>query len=459
MIYRIIIKAAFSFALIFTSFFTVSGITNFLFASEPNSPSILGIEDNLVTDGGDSGDLVTVNEIISTNQLSNGFYEIEYKYTIQNNSNKTINELKFFSDFTASFIDKPFSIVSLSSNLLNVNQNFNGIDNLEILNGVDSLNAGESATIDLVIQFDPQGATGPFVNYINAEGKYEPTQNDDDEDGESGDDNNIIDEDDGEPAPDSPYDWLSLTLFDATEDEFLFDILDGDIVNVSDIPGELLNLIIYTNIDSQSALITFNNGYDEKVIEMRPVQNRDDRYSYLFEPWIGPDLQPWDYPLGEVNITIELFDQPGIEGSIVHTVDYDITFVREEPDDEGDDNATASDNSEFVIEETIDDRVPDSFPIIIDDPIVSPIDVPEIPPIDDFGSIKIIEDLNDEIKDEFPEVQGAFSNETGGRVLAATGSNITLNLIIGFLIIFAVFEMNTIHYEIKLKNFIVKLFS
>ena len=96
-----------------------------------------------------------------------GVFESTITITLENLGDVELRNVQASDDLTNTFVaPTTFTVVSgsVSSSTLTVNPGYDGDATTTLLAGSDTLAAGASATVTFVVQFDPNGATGPFNN-------------------------------------------------------------------------------------------------------------------------------------------------------------------------------------------------------------------------------------------------------------------------------------------------------
>src|SRR5690554_1870669 len=108
-------------ALFFSAFTLVFGNVYIGF-SEKSTNSILG------ANSGTNEDALTVtSKITNVNRNSDESYSVDYEITLKNTSDKTINDLSLINDFKNTFPENIFTIDSLTSDNLFLDETFDGI--------------------------------------------------------------------------------------------------------------------------------------------------------------------------------------------------------------------------------------------------------------------------------------------------------------------------------------------
>ena len=102
---------------------------------------------------------------------ADGSVEVKYIYTLKNISpTHNIISLTAQSDLEKTFSPHVFSILEFASSTLKLNPSYNGVSNKELLAPGNKIEIGQTLQISLVINFFPEGDTGPFDNNITASG-------------------------------------------------------------------------------------------------------------------------------------------------------------------------------------------------------------------------------------------------------------------------------------------------
>ncbi len=118
----------------------------------------------------DAGDLSITNQITANTKNSDGTLTITYMYTIRNDSAATVYNLFATSRFNHS-TPGLFSIISFSSTGLNLNPNFNGMSDINILANANILPPYAEINIYLTIRLKYSADIHPFINYVTVAGK------------------------------------------------------------------------------------------------------------------------------------------------------------------------------------------------------------------------------------------------------------------------------------------------
>lgn len=129
-----------------------------------------GSEEQTGRVAGVSTSINITSEIADLVRNDDGSFLIKYKYTITNTGSETVYNIKSTSDLAKSFSPHDFRLVSLTSNKLTVNPNYNGASDKNLLTGKVSLGANSNATINLTVKLFPGGDEGPFENHVDVYG-------------------------------------------------------------------------------------------------------------------------------------------------------------------------------------------------------------------------------------------------------------------------------------------------
>lgn len=119
-----------------------------------------------------ASELRVSSKIVDMQNDGNGCFVITYRYTIKNNTNKEITDIKSWSNLERSFSPNKYEVISLTSDKLATNNGYNGKGDVQLLNKGGKLAAGQSVNITLKVKLCPTaGHNGPFKNYVDASGR------------------------------------------------------------------------------------------------------------------------------------------------------------------------------------------------------------------------------------------------------------------------------------------------
>ncbi len=106
-----------------------------------------------------------------------GQFETTITLTIENLGDVEIRNLQVTDDLDAIFTGAATveAITGLSSPTLTVNAGFDGVSDIELLDGTDTLAVGDVTEITFTIRFDPNSETGPFNNTATITGESPST--------------------------------------------------------------------------------------------------------------------------------------------------------------------------------------------------------------------------------------------------------------------------------------------
>ncbi|MEM7734300.1 MAG: Ig-like domain-containing protein [Deinococcota bacterium] len=88
----------------------------------------------------------------------NGSFELTFDFVVENLGNVAVSDVQLTDDLEAAFGAGNFELISLTSDNLSVNPNFNGSSDINLLTGNDSLAAGEQATATLQVRVFTAGS-------------------------------------------------------------------------------------------------------------------------------------------------------------------------------------------------------------------------------------------------------------------------------------------------------------
>jgi uncharacterized repeat protein (TIGR01451 family) len=112
----------------------------------------------------------TAKKVSSVVELGNGNFQLTYTITIQNFGNVDLNNVQVTENLSNTFGSTPFTVNRVSSPTGNLapNNNFNGVNDTNLLTGTDTLAIGETKTIELVVTITPGNNLGPYNNQVEA---------------------------------------------------------------------------------------------------------------------------------------------------------------------------------------------------------------------------------------------------------------------------------------------------
>ncbi|MBT8057579.1 MAG: DUF11 domain-containing protein [Gammaproteobacteria bacterium] len=100
-----------------------------------------------------------------TTDNGDGSFTTTITLTLENLGNVSLNDLQASDDLGAVFpAPASVSIANLTSPLLNLNPAYDGVSDIDLLLGSDSLPVASTATVSFDITFNPNGLAGPFSN-------------------------------------------------------------------------------------------------------------------------------------------------------------------------------------------------------------------------------------------------------------------------------------------------------
>ena len=140
----------------------------------------------------------------SMTETSTGTYQISYEFLVKNYGAQDLDNLQITDDLNSIFTTPTtYSVISLSSTDFTVNNSFDGNADSNLLVGTETLTAGSTGTVQLVIEVIPYAA-GPFDNVAIATATHSVlgSMSDTSHDGTDPDGNgNGTPTDDSDPTP------------------------------------------------------------------------------------------------------------------------------------------------------------------------------------------------------------------------------------------------------------------
>ncbi len=112
----------------------------------------------------------------SVEKQPDGTVTVVYEATVKNFGNKPLNDVQLTNDLTKTFTaPATFTVLGTSSSTFGANALFNGSSVTTLLGPGNTLAAGATGTVTILVSVMPNGATGPFYNSIIASGTPEST--------------------------------------------------------------------------------------------------------------------------------------------------------------------------------------------------------------------------------------------------------------------------------------------
>ncbi len=455
------------------------------------------------------------SNIVSVNERESGAFEVSYSFSIKNNTDKKLNDVKIFSDFKNTFPENEFEIKKLESSSLKINPAYNGLSNTEIIEKIDELQAQNSASIFLTLEFNPGSSSGPFENKLRASGllegkkieeqaesntKEEKKEEDKKEKEKSKVEEKKNDEEKSEdqrPKPPEPVETnlsprdIKFFLVDIESRQEIIEVKDGDIIDFSQIEYRPFTLVAVVTPGTKGSVKFGLDGKKNYRVENGLPYAIAHNSNKVYEEW---RIEP-----GAHTVTLSVHTERGGKGSVINdkTINFEIINyelipipVPEEKEEEKKDEvileATSdSASSSFTIEKEVLSEEEINEPIfeeVIEEDtngnVVSTTTVQNKERDTTGGKLEFKEETGkvlsiaiiaeDEaevvpVNNPFEPEQTTTGNVAGmnvsnseGRVLAATGINITRSVMIGVILVLSVLELNLIRAEKKLFTKIVK---
>ena len=109
----------------------------------------------------------TAGEVVAQ---QNGSLTVPFEITVTNTGNEQLISLQVEDSLDIFGTGELLAVEQLSSATLSVNTDYDGLTDIDLLDGTDTLAPGESASVSFTVRFDPGDESGPFVNVTTAAG-------------------------------------------------------------------------------------------------------------------------------------------------------------------------------------------------------------------------------------------------------------------------------------------------
>lgn len=248
---------------------------------------------------------------------SDGSYTVSYRVAIQNVSEYTVKTITAKNNLAARFAPHTIEILEKSANNLTINNRFNGVSNIDLLFGGDTLEAGESGYIDVTFKLTPTSpieSLAEFTNGVNVDGDIVYPDNGGDNGGGSGDNtggsgggsNNggdtggsgggttYVPEDDLTPRE------FTFELINVDTGEVIRTIQPGEVIDFADIGTDNVTVRGVPGIGTRGSVVFDYNGVEGYRNENTAP------YSISGNP-TSTTYGPWNYTLGPQEIGITAF--------------------------------------------------------------------------------------------------------------------------------------------------------
>lgn len=113
----------------------------------------------------DSGTLGVAKALVSIEPRGRNLFDVTYVLMVENLATYALTGIELEDDLASAFAPAAeFSVLSLTSPRLTVEPSFDGVDRIALLTGTDTLDPGETASLELVVRLDSGGNPGPYFN-------------------------------------------------------------------------------------------------------------------------------------------------------------------------------------------------------------------------------------------------------------------------------------------------------
>ena len=121
---------------------------------------------------------IDVTKVGESTPAGDGTFTAAYTLTVTNPGNVTARNIQISDDLLAVFGGASFTVDRVASTALTVNPAYDGVDDINLLVGDDTLAPGAEAVVRLDVTIDPNGEAGPFTNLaaVSSDGDLEPVR-------------------------------------------------------------------------------------------------------------------------------------------------------------------------------------------------------------------------------------------------------------------------------------------
>lgn len=460
---------------LFFSAFTLAFGNIYVGFSEENTKAILGIEAETTKDA-----LEVTSNITDLQKNGDGTYSVDYEITLKNTSDKIVKNVALTNSFNNTFPNNDFVINSFSSDTLSFNKTYNGIDLSQMLSDSQNIDPNSTDKIKLSITFNPGENTGPFKNAVNASGFLDGTHvKSGDEDSESGDDSgedlsdsdstdNPVEDKEVEEKPEIPTEVeknleprnIRLFIVDTVTGVDLIEILEGSLVNVSELTTNPISIRASVEPFSKgSVLFGLNSDKYYKIENNAPFSMSGNT---------GNSFNPLYIENGSHTLTVSAYTGKGANGLVIGKamINFELSGNIPNPKEETESETSKEDESGTLVATSsqaislfsLDEVEEDNNPFVPKQDVQVPvIDETPISTADDVAQVVQKNEIHEatEASQSGRVLSIAIAKDSSsGRVLAATGVNLSQVILIGMFIMIAVIELNMVRSE---KNLFTKI--
>ncbi len=110
--------------------------------------------------------------VTAITMIDSNTFAVTFRLTVENLGDVALSNVQISDDLALTFpLPSIFTVLAVSSPTLTVNPAFDGLADLNLLAGSDILALGAVATVDLMLEVELNGASGPFANSATAGGQ------------------------------------------------------------------------------------------------------------------------------------------------------------------------------------------------------------------------------------------------------------------------------------------------
>jgi LPXTG-site transpeptidase (sortase) family protein len=138
-----------------------------------STTSLIPGENDLTWDAGLFTPEITVDKVVSAVVFTNpNVARMTYTITIGNPTSLPLDNVQATDDLQAAFGSAvSFTLINVTTSGLSENTSYNGISDINLLVGTDTLSAGASETITLIVEVDTGGTASSYTNTVDGSGQ------------------------------------------------------------------------------------------------------------------------------------------------------------------------------------------------------------------------------------------------------------------------------------------------
>ncbi len=290
------------------------------------------IEDVDVADGAKFQTTITNTSVVN----AGGYYDITYKVVIKNITDEKIKDLFVKNNLAQNFAPHTVQVLSKSaSSNVSLNNSFNGVSNIDMLFGQNTLDAGEEASITVTMRLTPESGTinlEDLINRVSVGGVFDPGSASGSGSGDTG--ATVTGEGSGGTSTPPPSPETDLTpreftfeIVDVETDQVIGTLTPGQVLDLKNLPTSNFTIRAVPNIGINGSVVFGLNDV--------PQYQTENGAPYSLSGGVGSDYYPWNYALGPQTLTATGYTERDGQGESIGGSSVGFTIIDSRSESEG----------------------------------------------------------------------------------------------------------------------------